>query len=413
MSILVVQIPPRERLSADDGAAAPRGGGDFAYVLSPDGLAVGSSGRCAAALLPRADTVLAVLADTDCSWLRATLPKAPAAKLRAALLGLLEESLLEEPEVVHLALAPKATPGEPTWIAATHRPWLASQLAVLEGAGLLVERVLPAAWPDATLPHGHFSTVPGDDPQAPLRLTWCDADGVTALRLQGSLARQLLARWQAGETPPRWTATPAAAAEAERWLGAPVQLLGDEERMLEAARSLWNLRQFELMPQHRGMLALRDAWRQFRSPPWRPVRWGLVALVAVQVLGMNLNAWQLRSGIEQRRQAMDQVLRSAFPQVRAVLDAPLQMERETQALRTAAGRPGDADFESLLSAAALAWPEGRPALDGLRYEPGRLTLPAAGWSPQEIEQFKAQLRPGGWVVESAEGRLTLRPEGGA
>ncbi|NML13471.1 type II secretion system protein GspL [Azohydromonas caseinilytica] len=410
MSILVVQIPPRERLGADGGAAAARGG-DFAYVLSPDGLAVGSSGRCAAALLPRADTVLALLADTDCSWLRATLPKAPAGKLRAALLGLLEESLLDDPELVHLALAPKATPGEPTWIAATHRPWLVAQLAQLEGAGHPVERVLPAAWPDATQPHGHFSTVPGDDPQAPLRLTWCDGDGVTALRLQGSMARQLLARWQ--EQGARWTASPAAAAEAERWLGAPVQLLSDEERALEAARSLWNLRQFDLAPQHRGMLALRDAWRQFRSPPWRPVRWGLVSLAAAQLLGMNLYAWKLHSGIEQRRLAMEQVLRASFPQVRAVLDAPLQMDRETQALRAAAGRPGEADVESLLSAAALAWPEGRPPLEGLRFEPGRLTLPAAGWSPAEIENFKAQLRPGGWVVEAAEGRLTLRPEGGA
>ncbi|WP_157268477.1 type II secretion system protein GspL [Azohydromonas aeria] len=411
MSILVVQIPPRDRIGADGAAAPARGGGEFSYVLSPDGLAVGSSGRCSAALLPRADTVLALLADADCSWLRITCPKAPAAKLRAALLGVLEESLLEEPEQVHLALAPKAAPGESAWVAAVHRPWLASQLAVLEGAGLLVERVLPAAWPDATQAHGHFSTVPGDDPQAALRLTWSDADGVAALRLQGSMARQLLARWQ--EQNARWTATPAAAAEAERWLGAPVQLLGDEERMLEAARSLWNLRQFDLAPQHRGMLALRDAWRQFRSPPWRPVRWGLVALAAVQIVGMNLNAWQLRAGLQQRRLAMEQTLRSAFPEMRAILDAPLQMEREMQTLRAAAGRPGEADFESLLSAAALAWPEGRPPLDGLRFEPGRLTLPAAGWSPAEIEAFRTQLRPGGWVVEAADGRLTLRPEGGA
>jgi general secretion pathway protein L len=411
MSILVVQIPPRERMSADGGAAVPHGSGDLAYVLSPDGLAVGSSGRSPAALLPRADTVLAVLADTDCAWLPATLPKAPAAKMRAALLGLLEDSLLDDPELVHLALAPKATPGEPTWIAATHRPWLAAQLAQLEGAGLIVERVLPSAWPDATQPHGHFSAVPGDDPQVPLRLTWSDAEGVTQLRLQGSMARQLLTRWQ--EAGARWTATPAAAAEAERWLGAPLQLLADEERMLEAARSLWNLRQFELAPQHRGMLALRDAWRQFRSPPWRPVRWGLATLAVVQLLGMNLSAWQLHSGIRQRKEAMTQLLRSAFPQVSAVLDAPLQMERETQALRTAAGRPGEADFESLLSAAALAWPAGRPPLDGLRFEPGRLTLPAAGWSPAEIETFRTQLRQGGWIVEANGGQLTLRPEGGA
>lgn len=409
MSILVVLLPPRDRLGPAGGEAAPAA--EYHWVLSPDGLSVGSTGRCGAALLPRADTVLALVGDTDCSWLQAPLPKAPAGKLRAALLGLLEEALLDEPELLHLALAPQAAAGEPVWLAVAHKPWLARHLAALEGAGRPVERVVPLAWPDAQQPHGHFSAAPGADAQAPLRLTWRDATGVSALRLQGGMARQLLSQWQA--QPARWTATPAAAVEAERWLDAPVQLLSEDERALEAARSLWNLRQFDLAPQHRGLLAVRDAWRQFRSPPWRPVRWGLAALAGVQLLGLNLAAWQLHAGLQQRRDAMAQLLRTSFPQVRVVLDAPAQMERETQALRAAAGRPGESDFESLLSAAALAWPEERGPLDGVRYESGRLTLSAAGWSPDEVERFRAQLRPGGWVVDVTEGQLVLRREGSA
>jgi general secretion pathway protein L len=43
----------------------------------------------------------------------------------------------------------------------------------------------------------------------------------------------------------------------------------------------------------------------------------------------------------------------------------------------------------------------------LRFEPGRLTLAAAGWNEQQVAQFRDRLRPGGWSVESADGRITL------
>ncbi len=123
MSTLVVQIPSRSRLrSSADGAEAAASGlaTDYPYVSSPDE----AQGHCAASLLPKATTVIAVLADTDVSWHRITLPKAPAARLRAALGGVLEDALLEDADDVHLALAPSAAAGLPTWVAAVSRRWL-------------------------------------------------------------------------------------------------------------------------------------------------------------------------------------------------------------------------------------------------------------------------------------------------
>ena len=69
----------------------------------------------------------------------------------------------------------------------------------------------------------------------------------------------------------------------------------------------------------------------------------------------------------------------------------------------------------MLQAAASAWPPDRPAVESLRFEPGRLTLSAPGWSAPQIEQFRSVLRPGGWRVEAAEGRLTMSraPVGGS
>ena len=58
MSILVVLIPPRARVRARaaDGAEADSlsSGRELHYVLSDDGFNLDSQGRCAAALLPRA-----------------------------------------------------------------------------------------------------------------------------------------------------------------------------------------------------------------------------------------------------------------------------------------------------------------------------------------------------------------------
>jgi general secretion pathway protein L len=137
------------------------------------------------------------------------------------------------------------------------------------------------------------------------------------------------------------------------------------------------------------------------------MRYGLIALVAVQIIGLNLWAAHQRSAVEGKRQAMVKLLQAAHPQVRGVLDAPLQMQRETDTLRAAAGKPGDTDLEPMMQAAASAWPGDRPPVDNLRYEPGKLSLSAAGWAPEQIEQFRIQLRPSGWHVESVNGNLVV------
>ena len=412
MSILVVQIPPRPRLhgSAVGAPAEPSAPGtEYAYASSPDGLALETQGFCAPALFPKATTVIAVLADADVSWHRITLPKAPAARLRAALGGVLEEALLEDADDVHLALAPAATAGAPTWVAAASRRWLRGELAALEKADVFVDRVVPMAWPDDP-PIGHFAETAQDrgGPAHGIALHWAHADGVASVRLQGGLARALVPTPAPPET--RWSATPGAVAAAEQWLGAPVRVLPPGQRLLQAGRSLWNLRQFDLARRTRGGRALRDSARKFFSPEWRPVRFGLGALVVAQIVGLNLWAWHQRDAIETKRSAMQSLVKAAYPNANPQdiqRDADAVMQREAQALRTLAGKPGETDLEPMLQAAASAWPADRPPVESLRFEPGRLTLSAAGWSDAQVAQFRSLLRPGGWSVDAAEGRLTL------
>jgi general secretion pathway protein L len=141
--------------------------------------------------------------------------------------------------------------------------------------------------------------------------------------------------------------------------------------------------------------------------PWRPVRIGLIGLVVVQLLGLNLWSWHQKREIAARRDAVTATLTTAFPQVRAILDAPAQMQKQLDLLRATAGSIGEQDLEALLGAAATAWPGDRPPTDALAFEPGRLTVSAQGWSPAQIDNFRNQLRSEGWQLDASEGKLTI------
>jgi general secretion pathway protein L len=412
MSTLVIQLPEHQRLragarSSDDGDPSWRH--DYVYVTSADGIEFEAQGQAAAALLPTASVVIAVLQEADVSWHRITLPKAPASRLRVALTGVLEEALLEDAESVHLAVAPMATAGQPTWIAATDMAWLQRELAALQKGGVFVDRVVPMVWPDDP-PAGHFhipQTAEAGAAQGAV-LTWASVDGVATVRLDGGLARALVP--SPAPVATRWTASPMAAVAAEQWLGAAVNVMPTEQRLLQAGRSLWNLRQFGLARKTKGARALRDWLRQAMSPAWRPVRIGLALLVAAQIVGLNLWAWHERGAVEARRAAIQALVKKTFPRVSegdVQRDAAAVMLRETQSLRTAAGKAGDGDLEPMLQAAAAAWPGERPPVETLRFEPGKLTLAANGWSDAQIEQFRSLLRPAGLQVDASEGRIIL------
>jgi general secretion pathway protein L len=399
MTVLVVLIPPRPRPKTRDGLAPPAAT-EWSWILSVDGQTAAQQGRGTPAEWPRADSVAALLSAADVAWHLVTLPKAPPARLRQALLGVLEDQLLDDDATLHFALPPEPVPGQPTWIAVLHRPWVAECLQRFEAAGRPVDRLVPTAVPGAP-PAGHFEP----DPEAGgdrLQLTWADAGGALRLGLEGTLARTRTA-----DPAARWTATPAAAKAAEAWLGHPVTVRSEAEQALFAVRSPWNLRQFEFAPRHRGALALRESWQRFLSPAWRPVHVGLAALLLINLVGLNAWAWMQQRALAERRADMVNLLRSTHPQVRAVLDAPRQMARETELLRAAAGQPGDGDLETLLGVAAAAWPEDEAPVASLQFEPGRLVLAIEGWDEARVAAFRDLVTPAGWSVAVAGTQLTL------
>lgn len=380
---------------------------ELSWVLSSDQLNVARQGRARPGALPAADSIVAVLPAHALSWQRVVVPKAPAGRLRAALAGLLEERLLDEDGETHFALAPGARAGSPAWIAVGAKAALAQRLAAWSTAGLHLDRLVAAAAPGGE-PSAHVYGLDTGAEAGQLRLGLADREGACSIPLEGGLARARLAEFQARHGgAARLTATPAAAAAAERWAGAPVTVRAEAEQALAAARSGWELRQFDLAPSLRGTRTIGRLARALMEPGWRWARWGLAAALGLQLVGLNLTAWHQQRVLEQHRQAMVELLRTSFPQVRAVLDAPLQMRRETERLRERAGVPADADLEALVAVAGSAWPQGVAPATALHYEPGRLTLAAPGWPPAQVAQMRERLRGAGWQAEYADNQVVI------
>ncbi len=336
----------------------------WAYLESPDGRQAGRFASATSSSLPRPRgwdaQVLLVVPAAALSWHAVTWPRGLASgspRLRAALEGLLEEQLLDEPATLHFAIEPGAHAGAVSWVAVMDRQWLMTALSLLEAQGLTVSRIVPELSPIPRLQSQvqvHALAHEGDAAHGQVIVS--SAQGVQVLPLSPD-ALPLL--------PPLGDDTlcyaePAVAAHAESLLERPMLLQPTPQRWLDAALSGWDLAQFEL-----GQSRRRRAGRQFArawdqawtSGPWRPVRWGLLALVLLQVAGLQARAWQERSALRQQQDSLAALLRQSFPQVRTVVDAPAQMERAVQQLRRGTGETTPADLEPLLSALALAAPQ--------------------------------------------------------
>jgi general secretion pathway protein L len=109
-----------------------------------------------------------------------------------------------------------------------------------------------------------------------------------------------------------------------------------------------------------GDLALSGggrAWQSFTNaardlvaaPSWRPVRYGLGVLVLAHIVGLNAWSWKQQAEIRTQRAQMNQLLTQSFPNVKVVVDAPLQMQRELASLRQQQGQLSGRDFESIYS----------------------------------------------------------------
>jgi general secretion pathway protein L len=115
----------------------------------------------------------------------------------------------------------------------------------------------------------------------------------------------------------------------------------------------WNLAQFEFRPQSRLSHRLQAGARALCfAPQWRLARVAIVALLLVQIVGINVWAWRDRAALQARREQIAIVLTQTFPETKVVVDAPVQMEKALMQLRVASGALGAQGLEAQLASKA-------------------------------------------------------------
>ena len=388
----------------------------FDYVITPDGAAVAEASAAPLALLPRPGQaaqggtireVVALVPAHFLSWHQVQLPKGTLARrflqdgsaqrLRSVLEGLLEERLLDDPAQLHFALAPQPDPDAPLWVAVCDRAWLRAALQALEQTGLTPTRVVPEFAPGE---QADTLFVTGDAIAPQVVSTARGAVTVWPLT-PGTVA---LLNWPAEQAV---LAEPAVVAVAEQWFSRTVTLQQTAVRHVQALLTAWDLAQFDLVNSgrarsvKRGAAAARSFWQ---APHWRPARLAVLAVVAINLVGLNAWAWKVQSGLQARQTAIKQVLTTTFPSVQVVVDAPVQMTRAVAALQQANGAPTGRDFESLLGVLGPLAPVNY-APSAIEFNSGELRLTGL---PDGFDDLAFKLQAQGYSARLERDKLVIK-----
>lgn len=330
----------------------------YTHVHSDGHSVIHSATGAASTLSAHAGEVVAVVPHSRLAWLRVQLPPAShGPRLQSVLHGLLEDRLLDEPDQLHIVMGPEAeriahTGGEAI-VTVCDKQWLRDTLAPLQAAGLTVQRIVPEFSPSAT-PVLHAMGEPDHS-----RSVLCHAQGVTQLPPNTAQWRALTALKLDDF---QIYAEPAMVARVQATLQRQPLLLSSAQRWVHASQSTWDLAQGEWAqgPLQRMQRQALAAWQTVRhAPAWRPVRWGMAVLIALQVIGLNTLAWRERNALDAQQASLQSILKTTFPLVTLVIDAPLQMQREVDLLQQRTGSTSRTDLEPLLASLAGVLPTGQ------------------------------------------------------
>ena len=356
---------------------------------------------------PGLETVVVVPA-AQLSWHQIELPqgalKGNASRLRAVLDGLLEERLLDDTAQLHLALEPQARAGQPVWIAACDRVWLYAWLTALEQAGRPAARIVPELAPPAADAPVQGSLQAVGNPGNP-HLLLTGPGGVNMLPLSASAAA-LLAWPQEADL----LAEPGVAALAEDCFKRPVTLQSAADRWLAAAQSGWDLAQFDLLRTRRTRTRKQLATlasELLEAPRWRAARWAAIALIAINLTGLQAWAWKQESALAAKRTAIRETLTAAFPDVRVVVDAPVQMKRALTDLQRRNGAASAADLETMLGQLQAAAPDSAPPA-GIEFTAGELRLKQSEPSGAALTSVVARLQASGYSARIEGANLVMK-----
>ena len=352
--------------------------------------------------------IVAIVPVGTLSWHRIKLPagarKLAPARLRAVLEGALEDRVLDDPGQLHFALQPRGDDDAPQWVAVCNRQWIRDAVAALAQHGHTVSRIVP-----------EFSPVALNDPvpatlcfvgnREQPRIVCADAHGVRCLPTTRDSLNLL-----ADASQPGWNleAEPMQAKLAEEMLQLPVVVQTTAQRIVIATQTEWDLAQFELAIRSPARLqATMAAQDLLYGRRFRGARWALTVALVVQLVGLNLWAWQAQTHLNSLRASMEKVVRETYPQVNVVINAPLQMERELDAQLQASGAASNHDLESVLGT-FLALAPAPPSISAINFAANELKLQGVNLTPEQLKGLNSGLRAKGLSAEFDGAQLVIR-----
>lgn len=387
-----------------------------AWALLGDAGNLLQSGTAAFAAMPKGHDVEIIVAADRVLIVEVALPAGGRKRWQKALPYLVEEFTLSDPEENHVVPGPDLADARKV-LFVLDKSWLkrvteAARIAGLSLRLMAVETLLApleaGSWTLVRDAHGgfvrtalHAGTALDLTEQLPL-----------ALRLSLEQAPQLPKKIHlayAREVPveqrsqPQWSELQIPLAAASDWDWRRVTIPSD------ATNLLWG----EFAPRAK----IRAWW-----PKLRPAVWLLLAVLALEIAGSNLQ-WALLASEKNRvNNAMQKTFRATFGENVTLVNAPLQMRRNLAEMRHVAGIADDGDYLPLLNQASRALsmlPAG--SVIGMHYEAGRLDVLVRLLRKGDFAVLQQALHNSGLALRmgetkdlgnAVEAKLSLAPEGG-
>ncbi len=352
------------------------------------------------ATLGKVDRVVLLVAASDVTLLRLRVPPLSAARLKAALPNLVEEHLIADP--AECVIVAGAASGDMRTIAVMQRDWME---AIAKAVGAHSPRRMSAVPAQLCLPYrpGTVSAAidhGADEIELTVRLA--EQEGIGIAMAPGSSAADVL------------EALGAVARDAPVTLYVPDGLLdayrGASHAMPELAQRVTFVRDewsgwLEGVDSAGLDLVTGLGARYTGQADLRQWRWPMAlaaGVVAINLTGLYVDWWRMRSEADRLRAGMIQTFKSAYPKESVVLDPVAQMRQKNAAAQRAAGQLAPHDFLVLLSGFGDAWarvrqaePAKSPPIASLEYRDRTLLVRPKPEAQMPTEQLKAALDASG------------------
>ena len=372
--------------------------------------------------VPRAERTVIVIPARRIVCIETPLPPVSAQKRDALLRYAIEDKLTIDPATVHvIVLGPSAGSKPNTYVvAAIDRAWLSNLLRWLNKAAIEPLQAVSAA-----------ALIPAANGEWGLQLDGThglarrpdgfaysfDVDARDGIPIEPPFALALaLKEARDSQLSPTqlvvYLDKSTIAATGAPWSNAWQQVLGCPVRVAA-------LRAPHLPPINAGNLLSGDFAPRSASHGWmmllKPALAFATAIAVVQLAFTVLDAWRL----DQRRRALEgemgQVFKASFPKAQAIVDPPLQMQRNLDAMKREAGIAAASDARAVLASLATIV----KALPGLTPQSiaiadGTVSVSASVPDPQQQAMLKsraAEVRGATFAVDATNNvRLTMKAE---